>query len=152
MICIKCFHEKTEVTNSRPTKKDHQVWRRRRCESCRVTFTTREKVDYAGVIRVYKERPMPYDKAKLTISLLRVFDTTGLSGSDAYWICETVEEKLIRHLHDNPGDSGVTPYLIIEIVYRTLKGYHPVAALAYGTAHGIVMPTNRRRRGRPSLD
>ena len=40
MFCIKCFHAKTNVVNSRPKKKNPTVWRRRKCASCNYTFTT----------------------------------------------------------------------------------------------------------------
>ena len=43
MICIKCFHEKTHVTNSRQNKKYPITWRRHICDQCGYSFTTYEK-------------------------------------------------------------------------------------------------------------
>lgn len=41
MICPKCHSNQDRVVDSRPTQDDH-VWRRRRCRSCRHTWTTYE--------------------------------------------------------------------------------------------------------------
>ena len=43
MICIKCFHGKTHVTNSRQNKKCPTTWRRHICDQCGYSFTTYEK-------------------------------------------------------------------------------------------------------------
>jgi transcriptional regulator NrdR family protein len=115
--------------------------------------TTREKVDLEDVLLVITDKnSTPYDKAKLTISILHVFDSNGLNANDVYWITETVENKLIKH-RKLPGTLPlkVTLAQLIETTYDTLTNYHPVAGLSYGTAHGLVTPTNKRRRGRPSL-
>lgn len=40
--CPKCF-DRTGVIDSRPKFEQRLVWRRRRCVSCRFTFTTAEK-------------------------------------------------------------------------------------------------------------
>ena len=155
MFCINCTHKKTSVVNSRPLKKNHEVWRRRQCAKCGCTFTTREKPDYSDLFKVTgggKGVSTPYDKAKLTISLLRVFDSTGLDVTDVYWLVETIEEKLID-FKKQPGDLPVllTKGQVRDAADNTLANYHPIAGLTYGSAHGIVKPTNKRSRGRPRL-
>jgi transcriptional repressor NrdR len=155
MVCINCFHKKTAVINSRPLKKNHEVWRRRQCVKCGYTFTTRENLDNSdlfGITGDGKGSSDPYDKAKLTISLLRVFDSTGLNATDIYWLVETVEEKLID-LNKQPDSLPVrlTKGQISDVTYKTLANYHPIAGLTYGSAHGIIKPTNKRGRGRPRL-
>ena len=42
MKCIFCSHKNTSVINSRSTKGNTIVWRRRQCVSCKDIFTTRE--------------------------------------------------------------------------------------------------------------
>jgi transcriptional regulator NrdR family protein len=154
MVCINCAHNKTSVINSRPLKKGHEVWRRRQCAKCGYTFTTRENPDHSDLFKVARDGGKvsfePYDKAKLTISLLRVFDSTGLNATDVYWLVETIEEKLMD-LNKQPGDLPVklTKSQVRNITYKTLANYHPIAGLTYGSAHGIVKPTNKRGRGRP---
>ncbi|OGM12880.1 hypothetical protein A3A76_00570 [Candidatus Woesebacteria bacterium RIFCSPLOWO2_01_FULL_39_23] len=54
------------VVNSRPTKANAQIWRRRKCLKCDGTFTTYEKIDlsYLTVIKKSGKRQR-YNRAKL---------------------------------------------------------------------------------------
>src|SRR5260221_2882225 len=45
MYCPYCHSPSTEVTNTRLTKSNSQVWRRRQCLKCKEIFTTHEVVD-----------------------------------------------------------------------------------------------------------
>lgn len=54
MECPYCHKSLTEVTNSRPTKGNAQIWRRRKCSSCGDTFTTHEVVDLSHLIVIKK--------------------------------------------------------------------------------------------------
>lgn len=154
MVCINCFHKKTATTNSRRLKRGYEVWRRHECPNCGSLFTTREKPDLSGCMVLASESgDTPYDKARLTISLVRIFDIAGISASDAYWLVETIEKKLI----DGTKRVSKLPIKIpldtvVHTTYETLANYHPVAGLAYGSAHGIVTPTNKRHRGRPGIE
>lgn len=53
MECPFCSRQQTFVINSRITKKNSQVWRRRKCEACKKLFSTYETVDpsYLNVIK-----------------------------------------------------------------------------------------------------
>lgn len=52
MHCLYCSTPKTNVVNSRPGS-ENTVWRRRNCESCKKTFTTKEATDFS-LIKVSK--------------------------------------------------------------------------------------------------
>lgn len=45
MRCIYCGSNYNKVLNSRDTKKETQIWRRRKCITCKEVFTTYELVD-----------------------------------------------------------------------------------------------------------
>jgi transcriptional repressor NrdR len=54
MECPYCRKSLTEVTNTRPTRTMSQIWRRRKCLSCKETFTTHEIVDLSHLVIIKK--------------------------------------------------------------------------------------------------
>lgn len=52
MECPYCHKPLTFVTNSRTTKSNSQIWRRRRCSNCKAIFTTHEIIDLSHIIVV----------------------------------------------------------------------------------------------------
>jgi transcriptional repressor NrdR len=54
MECPYCNKQQTFVTNSRSTKENAQIWRRRKCQSCKEVFTTHEVIDLSHLIVVKK--------------------------------------------------------------------------------------------------
>jgi transcriptional repressor NrdR len=66
MLCPFCNSFESEVINSRPTNKNKETWRRRRCTECKHIFTTYEKLslDYLHV-KKRKSPPEVYSYAKL---------------------------------------------------------------------------------------
>lgn len=54
MNCPYCGKEITSVTNSRPTKDNTQIWRRRCCDSCKAIFTTHEIIDLSHLMVIKK--------------------------------------------------------------------------------------------------
>ena len=53
MVCIYCGGN-TRVTNSRSSKKNPGIWRRRHCDNCNAIFTTSESPDLSVSISVIK--------------------------------------------------------------------------------------------------
>jgi len=53
MQCPFCSSNNIDVVNSRKTKGDKQIWRRRKCQDCFEIFTTYEKInlDYLKIIK-----------------------------------------------------------------------------------------------------
>lgn len=49
MNCPYCNKQLTEVINSRPTKHNSQIWRRRKCQYCKQIFTTHETIDLSHI-------------------------------------------------------------------------------------------------------
>lgn len=144
MICINCLHGKTDVYNSRSRSSKGEVWRRRRCQQCGFTFTTSEITDIAGIYKVSAgKQASPFSPAKLILSLLQVLEYSSQPTDDAFWLAQTVQQKLIR-VH-RPAQQLV-PNDIASICLDTLQQYNAVAALAYATRHGL----KTRRPGRPS--
>lgn len=138
MICPFCFHSKTAVYNSRPTKRTSGLWRRRRCLSCGKEFTTRELVDSEGLLAVHttNKKPVPFSKAKLTLSLIKVCDHR--TDDAAYWLANTVEQKLIYQ--DSPHKE-VSTDAIQQACLAVLKHFDTQAFIKYLSYHSDLSDT-----------
>lgn len=134
MVCPFCLHKKTEVYNSRPTKKVNSLWRRRRCLACKKEFTTREIIDAEAILRVKitARKSEPFSRARLLLSVLRACDHQQ-TRENAYWLCQTIEQKLIQHAASKNGI--VTPEDIIETTLATLKPFDTPAFIKYLSYH-----------------
>lgn len=54
MECPYCHQAVTHVTNSRSSKGNSQIWRRRRCLNCNEIFTTHELIDLSHILVIKK--------------------------------------------------------------------------------------------------
>lgn len=72
MQCPYCHKLVTTVTNSRPTRQNSQIWRRRRCWHCKALFTTHEIIDLSHLVVIKKScLPEMYNHMKLYTGLFR---------------------------------------------------------------------------------
>ncbi len=134
MVCPFCLHKKTAVYNSRQTTKVNATWRRRRCEACGRSFTTRENADPESILRVgIATRTTPYTRAKLTLSILSVCDHRADHGEAAYWLADSIEQKLYRTASGE--NNSVTKKQIIHVVLETLKHFDTAAFVKYLTRY-----------------
>lgn len=146
MFCINCFYPSTKVTNSRPNKKEPNIWRRRHCAKCNTTFTTRERptLTDATEIQLPGGSKELFSLGKLTLSIAQAFSH---SQRDAQYsslpLAQTVENTLASQR------EIITPDDIEATVHQVLKRYDELAAVQYAAQHGLI--SSVRKRGRPSL-
>ena len=70
MRCPFCFHQDSQVKDSRPTEDNTAIRRRRQCESCGARFTTFERVQLREVTVVKSDgKREGFDRSKLERSL-----------------------------------------------------------------------------------
>lgn len=130
MVCPFCLHKKTKIYNSRHTARLNETWRRRRCEACKREYTTREHADPESILRVgTAKRTTQYSRAKLTLSILSVCDHRKDHGEAAYWLNDTIEQKLYRLA--GTSNNSVTKKQIINTVLETLKNFDTPAYIKY---------------------
>lgn len=146
MFCINCFYPTTQVRNSRPHKKEPLVWRRRHCNKCKMTFTTRE---YPSLID-NKKVNLPdgtieeFNLGCLTLSIAKAFTHSEKDAKySSFWLAQSVE-SILSHQRET-----ITPGDIEAITHATLKRFDELAAVQYAAQHGLI--SSVRRRGRPSL-
>ena len=146
MFCINCFHKNTAVTNSRPHKKQPQVWRRRTCPQCNITFTTYERPSLADnkPVLLPNGKTDTFNLGKLILSISKAFTHTPKEAErNVLWLAQTVEDTL------STEREVVTPEDISAVTHAVLKRFDELAAIQYGAQHQLI--SSFRRRGRPSL-
>lgn len=148
MICIKCFHEKTHVTNSRQNKKYPTTWRRHICDQCGYSFTTYEKPAISLVVISQDGKKNNFSIGKLILSIARSFNHDDrLAASYSYDLANTIQDKLTLLQNEHT----ISPQYIAKITYSILQNFDQIAALQYAAQHNLITPQRKKRRGRPSF-
>lgn len=146
MFCINCFHKNTSVANSRPNKKQPQVWRRRKCPNCSAVFTTYERPSLAENKPIERSDGSvdTFNLGKLILSIAKAFTHAPAEAEyNALWLAQTVEDTLsTEHQTITSGDIEAT-------THQTLKQFDELAAMQYAAQHHLISST--RKRGRPSV-
>lgn len=127
MKCPFCRSRNTEVYNSRTTKFENQIWRRRRCQQCHEAFTTYEAADL-GFLKVLKQsgRPERYSRAKLYSSLAHALQTVPHQETTIDAVTDSVEAKLL-----DLKKKELSSQEIASIVLSTLKHFNVAAFMRY---------------------
>ena len=145
MFCINCFNPTTNVTNSRPHKKQPLIWRRRACPNCGITFTTHERPSLTDnkPVQLPGGKEENFNLGKLIISIAK--SLTHQPNEAAYsslWLAQTVEVTL------SSQRQVITPEDIAATTHDVLRRFDELAAIQYAAQHRLIV--SARRRGRPS--
>jgi transcriptional repressor NrdR len=132
MVCIYCGSD-TKVTNSRPQKRNNQVWRRRECLRCQAVFTTEEVAQYNSAWRVKDPagKLQDFNRDKLFLSLHHVCQHRPTATQDAAGLTDTV----IKKLGQLPDDGIISVASIVRTVQVALNRFDQVASLQYQALH-----------------
>jgi transcriptional regulator NrdR family protein len=146
MFCINCFHKSTSVSNSRPNKKQPQVWRRRSCSNCQATFTSYERPSLADNKPITQSDGSTdtFNLGRLILSISKAFTHSPNDAKyQTLWLAQTVEDTL------STERQTITPEDIAATTHQVLKKFDELAAVQYAAQHQLISST--RKRGRPSL-
>ncbi len=118
------------------------MWRRRYCEECGRTFTTRENVEL-GFLEVLKLNGSlePFSRSKLIYSVIDACSHMPNHIDASVYLVETIERKVLKNLAEN--SNKVSAQDISMAVSEVLKKYDPLAHLKYAS-HGAQAPTSKR--------
>lgn len=137
MVCPFCLHKKTDIYNTRTTDGGQTTWRRRRCLACKRAFTTEEHTDPTRIWTVVsKSGSKPYSRARLALSLLRACDHRPNKDDAAWYLYESVEQKLTPIAAEN---HLLTTAHITETAADILKNFDPTAYVKYLSYHQPAM-------------
>jgi transcriptional regulator NrdR family protein len=132
MVCIHCGSQ-TRIANSRPQKRNNQIWRRRECLSCHAVFTTEESVDYTGAwtVRNTQGALEPFSRDKLFVSLIRSLEHRKTALSDAMGLTETIIQKL----SGNVANGTLQTRQIVQVAQVALNRFDAAASVSYAAFH-----------------
>lgn len=132
MNCPFCNGQQLFVINSRPTKKNSQVWRRKRCGLCGEIFTTYEKIDLSYIIVVKKSgKKERYERAKLYSGVYNAtVDVKGANKGESSVLADKftnkIEDKIMRL-----RKKEVSTEEIINIALEILNKESPFLSVRY---------------------
>ncbi len=101
MRCPSCGHEEDKVVDSRSTKENSAVRRRRECLSCGHRFTTYEYVELRPFMVVKKDgRREHYSREKILSGLLRACEKRPVSMETLEKLVDEVEKSVSANVRD----------------------------------------------------
>ncbi len=101
MRCPACGHEEDKVVDSRSTKDNSAIRRRRECMACAHRFTTYEYVEHRPVMVVKKDgRRERYSREKILNGLLRACEKRPVSMETLEKLIDEVEKLVSSRVRD----------------------------------------------------
>ncbi|MBN2070352.1 MAG: transcriptional repressor NrdR [Candidatus Krumholzibacteriota bacterium] len=101
MRCPACGHEEDKVVDSRSTKENSAIRRRRECIACGHRFTTYEYVEHRPVMVVKKDgRREHYSRDKILNGLLRACEKRPVSMETLEKLIDDVEKRVSSRVRD----------------------------------------------------
>ena len=129
MECPYCHKQLTFVTNSRTTKANTQVWRRRYCQNCKEIFTTHEVIDLSHLIVVKKSgETEKFSRVKLYSGIYGA--TIGSKLPNIEYLVDKITrdvEKEILFLKK----KNIQSQEIGDIILKNLKSTSPATFLRF---------------------
>jgi transcriptional repressor NrdR len=95
MKCPFCSHADSKVIDSRESRKDLSIRRRRECIACKKRFTTYEKIEVIPYMVVKKDGSrQPFDGQKILRGLLKACEKRPIPVAKLEEIVEEIETKV----------------------------------------------------------
>ncbi|VVC71747.1 Transcriptional repressor NrdR [uncultured archaeon] len=131
MHCPYCFHEDTQVIDSRETEDHAAVRRRRECSVCGKRFTTYERVELLDLIVIKKDGSrQAFDRQKLIAGIRRACEKRPIPTEKIERAVDEVEREL-RGMDSNEVQSRV----VGDLVMKRLRDIDPVAYIRFASVY-----------------
>lgn len=127
MQCIYCGSEQLFTINSRTNGKN-QVWRRRKCETCKKVFTTKEMVDLSHLIVIKRDgKKRRFKKSKVFCGIYNALrevkgSDRGVATQVAEELTEKVEEQL-WHIENEVSSRQIAKIVLETLLMNSSKGF-----------------------------
>jgi transcriptional regulator NrdR family protein len=132
MVCIYCQSE-TRVINSRLQKRVNNIWRRRKCESCKAVFTSVESPAFDKQLTVQQSpsHVQPFSRDQLFLSVYDSLKHRKTALNDASALTDTI----VGHLLPRIQNAALESITIAEEANKILKRFDKVASVHYRAFH-----------------
>lgn len=130
MQCPYCNYKESKVIDSRHTD-SKSIRRRRECESCKMRFTTYEKIETTPLMVIKKDNSREYfDREKVKLGILKACEKRPVSIEQIEVIVSFIENE-INKLYI----SEVETVKIGEMVMDKLKDVDDVAYVRFASVY-----------------
>jgi transcriptional repressor NrdR len=149
MKCIFCKQSETDVINSRKGKGEHEVWRRRKCLSCKEVFTTSENFAYDSLFVVKRNmtrKRFVYEKLFTSI-LDAVSGGKGHDRGDDAVLAKKIIKQVVADLFKH-ASKYLSSQDIIRSVYGLLEKEDAFFALKYASYSAYRLATVQGKKGK----
>jgi transcriptional repressor NrdR len=131
MKCPACGHEEDKVVDSRATRDDTAVRRRRECLECGKRFTTYEYIENTPLMVIKKDgRREPFRREKLKAGILKACEKRPISPVTIDEVVDSIESSLQKQMR-----SEVTSGDIGESVMQALSHLDEVAYVRFASVY-----------------
>ena len=131
MKCPFCHEIENRVIDSRLSKHNNMIRRRRECERCTRRFTTHERVEEMMPLIVKKDgRRECYDRVKIINGLKRACEKRPVSIDTTEAIADSIERTLQER-----GEKEISASVIGEALMRELHDTDPVAYVRFASVY-----------------
>jgi transcriptional repressor NrdR len=114
--CPSCGHEEDKVVDSRATKENSAVRRRRECLQCGQRFTTYEYIEHTPVVVVKKDgRREHFSREKILNGLLRACEKRPVSRESLEELVNEVERAVCSSVRDEIPSSEIGNEVMIRL-------------------------------------
>ena len=122
MECPYCHADNLKVTNSRSSKGNSQIWRRRKCLSCKEIFTTHEIIDLSHIVVTKKSGTSEmFSRIKLYSGIFYASQSSKIIKREMVidGITRAIEKEILSLKKKKMTSDELT-----QIVLTTLKKKH----------------------------
>ena len=131
MKCPYCGSIKDKVIDSRSTKDDCEIRRRRECEECGGRFTTYERIEeIMPVVKKKNGEREPYDRNKIKKGLMISCQKRPVSAETIDLMIDKIEKELQSY-----EKKEIETSVIGDIVMNVLKEVDKVAFIRFASVY-----------------
>jgi transcriptional repressor NrdR len=131
MKCPYCGDLDNKVLDSRLSKENLAIRRRRECVQCERRFTTYEVVEDIPLVIIKKDgRREPFNNEKIRSGVLKACEKRNISIHDIDHLINTIERELREH-----EDKEIPSTIIGKIIMDKLKKLDGVAYVRFASVY-----------------
>ena len=130
MQCPYCNYKESKVIDSRHTD-SKSIKRRRECESCKIRFTTYEKIETTPIMVIKKDKSREYfDSQKIKQGILKACEKRPISIEQIQNMVSSIENEINKNYI-----SEIEAYKVGEMVMDRLKDIDEVAYVRFASVY-----------------
>lgn len=108
MKCPYCGYKEDKVIDSRTTKEDVSIRRRRECLRCRKRFTTYEYIEETPLLVIKKDgRREPFDRKKMLAGIMKACEKRPISVERIEEIIADIERQILKKFEKEVPSSEI---------------------------------------------